>query len=204
MPAIYPELRRLRHFISVAEAGGFSRAAVTLHLSQQALSSSIQQLEKDLGTALFHRTGRQVTLTKAGEALLSEGRVLLAAARTVANHVAEVGASATEAFTVAHTPALSGIEAYGVLEPAIDAFPETSFTLRQLYPTDLTSAVLDGSVQLGLRRGVSPPDDLAAAVVGYHPVRLTDAASCTSCALCARICPDVIFEVFARPKGGSA
>jgi 2-oxoglutarate ferredoxin oxidoreductase subunit delta len=36
--------------------------------------------------------------------------------------------------------------------------------------------------------------------LGYHPVRLTDAAACTSCALCARICPDAVFAVYARPK----
>ena len=167
-----PDLRRLRHFIAVAESGGFTRAAASLHLSQQALSSSIRQLEKDLSVALFTRMGRQVTLTRAGQTLLSEGRVLLAAARTVAEHVEKVGASSAETFVVGHTPALSGIEGYTILEPAIDAFPDVSFTLRQLYPADLTSAVLDGSVQLGLRRGVVPPDDLAAAVVGYHLVRL--------------------------------
>ena len=167
-----PDLRRLRHFIAVAESGGFTRAAASLHLSQQALSSSIRQLEKDLSVALFTRMGRQVTLTRAGQTLLSEGRVLLAAARTVAEHVEKVGASTAEIFVVGHTPALSGIEAYTILEPAIDGFPDVSFTLRQLYPADLTSAVLDGSVQLGLRRGVVPPDDLAAAVVGYHLVRL--------------------------------
>ena len=36
--------------------------------------------------------------------------------------------------------------------------------------------------------------------LGYHPVRLTDAGACTSCALCARICPDVVFTVYARPR----
>ena len=35
---------------------------------------------------------------------------------------------------------------------------------------------------------------------GYHPVRLTDAAACTSCALCARVCPDVVFTIYARPR----
>ena len=135
-----PDLRRLRHFVAVAEAGGFTRAAASLHLSQQALSSSIRQLEKDLNAALFTRMGRQVTLTRAGQTLLSEGRVLLAAARTVAEHVEKVGASTAETFVVGHTPALSGIEAYTILEPAIDAFPDVSFTLRQLYPADLTSA----------------------------------------------------------------
>lgn len=36
--------------------------------------------------------------------------------------------------------------------------------------------------------------------LGYHPVRLTDAAACTSCAICARICPDAAYTVYARPK----
>jgi len=38
--------------------------------------------------------------------------------------------------------------------------------------------------------------------LGYHPIRLTDAAGCTSCALCARVCPDVVFTVYARPRRG--
>jgi len=36
--------------------------------------------------------------------------------------------------------------------------------------------------------------------LGYHPVRLTDASACTSCAICARVCPDAVFTVFALPK----
>jgi 2-oxoglutarate ferredoxin oxidoreductase subunit delta len=36
--------------------------------------------------------------------------------------------------------------------------------------------------------------------LGYHPVVLTDAAGCTSCALCARVCPDAVFTVYAAPK----
>ncbi|MFI5255130.1 MAG: 4Fe-4S binding protein [Candidatus Limnocylindrales bacterium] len=36
--------------------------------------------------------------------------------------------------------------------------------------------------------------------LGHHPVRLTDASACTSCAFCARMCPDAVFTVYARPK----
>ena len=36
--------------------------------------------------------------------------------------------------------------------------------------------------------------------LGYHPIRLTDPAGCTSCALCARVCPDAIFTVYAPRK----
>ncbi len=37
-------------------------------------------------------------------------------------------------------------------------------------------------------------------VLGYHPVRLIDPAGCTSCVLCARVCPDAVFTVFAPRK----
>jgi 2-oxoglutarate ferredoxin oxidoreductase subunit delta len=39
--------------------------------------------------------------------------------------------------------------------------------------------------------------------LGYHPVRLIDAPGCTSCAICARVCPDTVFTVFAMPKGAA-
>lgn len=37
--------------------------------------------------------------------------------------------------------------------------------------------------------------------MGHHPVRLVDPGGCTSCAKCARVCPDAVFTIFARPKG---
>ena len=172
MSAPFPDLRRLRHFIAVADEGSFTRAADQLHLSQQALSSSVAQLEKELSATLFLRAGRRVTLTRAGEMLLEEGRTLLAAARTVAEHVERAATDATENYVVGHTPALSGAEVYTVVEPAIEAFPDVSFTFRQLYPGDLVDGVLDGTVQLGLRRGVVPTNELATAVVGFNQVRL--------------------------------
>lgn len=41
-------------------------------------------------------------------------------------------------------------------------------------------------------------------ILGYHPVRLTDAAGCTSCVFCARVCPDGVFTVYAAPKVAKA
>jgi 2-oxoglutarate ferredoxin oxidoreductase subunit delta len=36
--------------------------------------------------------------------------------------------------------------------------------------------------------------------LGYHPVRLVDPAGCTSCVRCARVCPDAVFTIWARPR----
>lgn len=167
-----PDLRRLRQFIAIGDLGSITAAAASLHISQQALSSSMQQLEKDLNATLFRREGRRLTLTPAGALLLAEGRALLAAARTVSERVQQAAGGDAEVFVIGHTPAVSGTEAYTLLEPAITAFPEASFTFRQLYPDQLNDAVLDGTVQLGLRRGVLPTNELATAILGYDRVRL--------------------------------
>jgi 2-oxoglutarate ferredoxin oxidoreductase subunit delta len=52
--------------------------------------------------------------------------------------------------------------------------------------------------------GACPKDALAldrgrVNVLGYHPVTLVDAAACTSCAFCARVCPDAVFTVWTMP-----
>lgn len=74
------ELRHLRSFVVVAEELNFTRAARRLHLTQQALSAQIRQLETRVGTRLFTRTTRKVELTAAGEALLEHARKVLAGA----------------------------------------------------------------------------------------------------------------------------
>lgn len=72
------DLRRLRYFVAVAEELHFSRAATRLDLAQSALSAQIRQLEREIGGPLLHRTTRQVELTPAGRALLSDARDIIA------------------------------------------------------------------------------------------------------------------------------
>ena len=75
------ELRRLEHFVAVAEERSFTRASRRIHLVQSALSVSIRTLEAELGTSLFDRSTHHVELTDAGRALLPEARATLAAAQ---------------------------------------------------------------------------------------------------------------------------
>jgi LysR family glycine cleavage system transcriptional activator len=76
-----PDLDSLRCFEAAAVALNFRRAARTVALSPAAFSDRIRQLEDQIGTPLFQRSTRQVSLTVAGEALLPRARSLLAEAQ---------------------------------------------------------------------------------------------------------------------------
>jgi DNA-binding transcriptional LysR family regulator len=76
------ELRHLRYFVAVAEAGHFGRAAAALHVSTPTLSEQVRALEEEVGTPLLVRHPRGATTTAAGAALLVEARTVLLAADT--------------------------------------------------------------------------------------------------------------------------
>lgn len=89
------EIRELRAFAAVAEEGSLSAAARRLHLSQSALSQTIQSLERQLGVKLLVRSTTGVSTTETGAVLLREGRALIAEHdRVVAAVAGEAGASA--------------------------------------------------------------------------------------------------------------
>lgn len=72
------DMTALRSFVAVAEAGGVTRAAGFLNLTQSAVSMQLKRLEENLGQSLLDRTARKIALTAQGEQLLGYGRKLLA------------------------------------------------------------------------------------------------------------------------------
>jgi DNA-binding transcriptional LysR family regulator len=71
------DTRQIRYFLAVVEHGGFGRAAAALNVAQPTMSQSVKALERDLGTALFHRASHGVTLSAAGRAFLGPARLLM-------------------------------------------------------------------------------------------------------------------------------
>ena len=71
------QLRHLRYFTRIVEAGSFSRAASVVHIAQPALSQQIAELELDLGVTLLHRSARGVSTTPAGDVLYHEAVSIL-------------------------------------------------------------------------------------------------------------------------------
>lgn len=100
------ELKHPRAFVAVAEELNFTRAAERLHLTQQALSGQIRQLEERIDAKLLERDTRRVELTPAGLALLNSARPLLAGAE-LAVAAAREAAETTRSLTVGFVAAIA-------------------------------------------------------------------------------------------------
>jgi len=79
----------LRSFVSVVDAGGFTRAGERVHRTQSTVSQQIRRLEDTFGRPLLHRNGKRVALTEEGERLLSYARRILALAEEAHQVVAQ-------------------------------------------------------------------------------------------------------------------
>ena len=96
--------RHLLAFTTIADTGGFARAAARLNLSQPALSRQMQTLEAELGVPLFDRIGRRVQLTSEGEDLLRRSRRLLTEVESFGERARALKSGQTGVLRVGTTP----------------------------------------------------------------------------------------------------
>lgn len=128
------ELRQLRYFVAIAEAGSFSRAAERLHISQPPLSTQIRSLEEEIGTQLLARTNRGVLLTGSGQVFYEEVRAVLARLENARYRALQADRGDVGILSVGFV----SIADYGVLPPALKSF-RTQFPLVEVQLHELTT-----------------------------------------------------------------
>jgi len=165
---MHPELRQLRHFVTVAEELHFGRAAERLHMTQPPLSQSIAGLEELLGAPLFVRNRRQVLLTAAGSALLPEARRILEDASALPDLVRRVAAGEAGRLTLAFVSTADYSVLPAILQRHRAAFPKVSLVLREATSDVQADELLHGRIDAGF---VIPPlGGQAGAVLEYRKV----------------------------------
>ncbi|WP_329359566.1 LysR family transcriptional regulator [Streptomyces sp. NBC_01483] len=128
------ELAWLRAWIEVVDAGGFTRAADKMHLSQPRVSAHIANLERELGCLLIERRIRPLTLTDDGRALLARARAVLAAADEL------VTARQTDLGNITGTVTVASFAS-----GSSEFLPAVIAALQEAHP-QIHVAVLDGDV----------------------------------------------------------
>lgn len=146
------ELRRIRHFVMLAETLNFRRAAERLHMAQPPLSVSIQKLESELGTKLFIRETKGVSITPCGKVVLKEARRLLFYEKKIIG-AARDGISGTGG--TLHI-GFVGTTTFGMLQRLIPLFraeyPGVELVLREAASVSILRQLEDGALDIGLIR----------------------------------------------------
>ncbi|MFT3799733.1 MAG: LysR family transcriptional regulator [Burkholderiaceae bacterium] len=151
-------LRQLRYFVVIAQAGSFSAAADVLHIAQSALSRHVKDLEEELGGVLFDRGARGVSLSDSGKILLERAKFILSQvdeART------EILAQNKELLGAVRLMTPSSIGQL-LFEPLLDKFlkrnPKVRVELSEGLWHDASSRLLSGTVDVAVMGGASTSD----------------------------------------------
>jgi DNA-binding transcriptional LysR family regulator len=148
------DLRHLRYFQAVAEELSFSRAAKRLHIAQPALSRAVQELERDVGTLLIDRNRRTVSLTPAGEVLLTETGVLLERLEESLRRVRRTAAGEEGELRLGYIGPPTQRFLGRLLHEFRQRFPKVSVHLEERTPERVWEMVAKGRLSVALTRPV--------------------------------------------------
>lgn len=110
----------LHYFWVVAREGSIARAAQLLHVTPQTISGQLRTLELQMGTKLFHKTGRNITLTETGHLVLSYVEPMFQLGRELHDVVRDGLAQRSAQFRVGVAMVVPKLIAYRVLAPALE------------------------------------------------------------------------------------
>jgi LysR family transcriptional regulator, nitrogen assimilation regulatory protein len=166
------DVKRLRTFVSVADLGTVSKAALRLRISQSALSRQIAELELECGFALFDRIGRRLSLTTRGEQVLADCRGVLGQIGSLSERIELLKRGGSGVVKIAAPPQTIESVLSKFLPRYAAQSPNVRVRLIEALGMDQIPLLERGQVHLGIRhdQGVNPwfeslvvpPDDVLA------------------------------------------
>jgi LysR family hca operon transcriptional activator len=165
------ELRHLRYFIAVAEAGSLSVAAQQkLHTTQPSLSRQIRDLEDEVGVQLLTRSARGIELTPAGRAFLDHSRLVLSQVEAAAEAARRVAHPGKPCFVMGF---LTGHELTWMPEAMRilrDELPNVDVMISSQYSPQLAEGLLKGRIDAAFLRREKGVPDLAFRLLVKEPL----------------------------------
>jgi DNA-binding transcriptional LysR family regulator len=150
-------LQQLTYFLAAVDRGSFSAAAESLHMAQPSLSEQVRRLEAELGVELFHRVGRGLVITEAGQALRPHAEQALAEVELAREAVVDVrelrGGTATFGVFGSARYYLGA----RIVRDFHRAYPDVNIRLVGQNSSEVVSAVRSGTLEAGVV--VLPIDD---------------------------------------------
>lgn len=164
------ELRHLRYFVAVAEAGSLTVAASKLHTAQPSLSRQIRDLEYEVGTQLMTRNARGIELTAAGQAFLDHARLALIQVEATCEAARRAAKPTKPTFALGF---LTGQEIDWlpeVMRVLRDELPNIDITVSSRYSPELADALMSGKLDVAFLRPEANAAGLIYTVVSKEPL----------------------------------
>ncbi len=150
------ELRQLRHFVAVAEAGNFSVAARQVFLSQPALTRSVKTLEDQLETRLLERGSQGAELTRSGELFLEYARMILNDCDRAQREIRMFREGVAGHVSMGIAALFAGWIADEAVLRAADQLPNVDLTVTEGYFEDLLGMLRTGKIDFALTNFAHP------------------------------------------------
>ncbi len=151
----------LQGFVAIAEQGGFTKAAETLHITQTALSRRLQNLEAELGVRLVERTTRSVALTRLGRDFLPQARRLLMELTLALTEIQKTGRAQRGDVCIACVPTVGVQFLPRVIQEYSARFPQNRIKILDHSSAGVAEAVLRREAEFGIHIGGTHPAELA-------------------------------------------
>ncbi|RYF35789.1 MAG: LysR family transcriptional regulator, partial [Comamonadaceae bacterium] len=144
------DIRHIRNFIAVVEAGSIARAAVSLHIAQPALSAQMRQLEETLACQLLVRSSKGVTPTAAGMELGKRGRGALDAFETLRLVGRDMAAAPSGPVKVGLPASVGTMLSIPLVEAVVRLYPGIELGLLEATSAGLGELLVQGKLDLAV------------------------------------------------------
>ena len=159
-----PSTRQLECLVAVADHGSFRKAAASLGISQPALSAQIQGVERDLGVQVFERDRRSVLVTPAGEEVVAQARIALAAIDAVNEAARRRAEPLVGPLRLGVIPTIAPYWLPALLPSVRKKFPRLELILREEQTGRLLAQLTAGQLDVALL-SIPVPGDVTTAPI---------------------------------------
>lgn len=151
-------IRHLKIFTTVADAGGMSKAAKELHITQPSISQAIAELERYYGVKLFERLSQKIYLTKEGELMLSFSRHILDSFEQMEKAMNQAVEKSSLRIGCSVSVGTCLIEE--ILDEARERIPQCQIRVVVANSSEIERAILTNEVDIGIVEGILKNKDL--------------------------------------------
>ena len=172
------QIREIESLIMIDETKNMTLAARRLHVSQPALSQTIKRMEMKLGVPLINRGPKEISLTHAGEIVVSDGRQILRLRNNIVQKIDNFCDVLSEKLRIGITPLYAQVFFPGVYTLFHQRYPQVELSIFEGQGEEQEKLLLDGKIDIGIFAGPFTAKELIYDPIYFERMVLLMASGC--------------------------